>query len=221
MTTIVLADDHKVVRQALRMLLQSEPGFEVVGEASNGREALEMVERLQPNVLVADLMMPLLGGMDVTREVRKRFPDVRVVILSMHADESYVIEAMRLGASAYVLKESTSDELVRAIHEAMQGGRYLSSPLSERAIDAYLERTEQSAAEMPDALTAREREILYLAALGKTNAEIARELVISPRTVETHRSNLMRKLGLHGQADLIRYALRKGILPLMPAPEKK
>jgi DNA-binding NarL/FixJ family response regulator len=103
----------------------------------------------------------------------------------------------------------------------MQGGRYLSSPLSERAIDAYLERTEQSAAEMPDALTAREREILYLAALGKTNAEIARELVISPRTVETHRSNLMRKLGLHGQADLIRYALRKGILPLMPAPEKK
>jgi len=214
MTTVVLADDHHVVRQGLRSLLEAEPGLSVVGETGDGLEAAQLVERLQPDVLVLDLMMPGLNGLEVTRQVSQRSPRTHVVILSMHPNEAYVLEALRAGAAAYVLKESTSAELVHAIREAVAGRRYLSPPLSERAIEVYMQKAESAALDPYETLTAREREVLHLAAEGHTNAEIADRLFISRRTVETHRANLMRKLGLRTQTDLISYALRRGILPM-------
>jgi two-component system response regulator NreC len=214
MTTIVLADDHHVVRQGLRSLLEAESDFSVVGEAGDGLEATQLVERLQPDVLVLDLMMPSLNGLEVTRQVSQRSPRTHVVILSMHPNEAYVLEALRAGAAAYVLKESTSAELVRAVREAVAGGRYLSPPLSERAIEVYMQKAKSVALDPYETLTAREREVLHLVAEGHTNAEIADRLFISRRTVETHRANLMRKLGLRTQTDLISYALRRGILPM-------
>ena len=212
MTKIVLADDHHVVRQGLRSLLEAEPDFSVVGETGDGVEAAQLAERLRPDVLVLDLMMPGLNGLEVTRQVSQRSPQTRVVILSMHANEAHVLEALRAGAAAYVLKESTSAELVRAVHEAVAGRRYLSPPLSERAIEVYLQKAKPAALDPYETLTTREREVLHLVAEGHTNAEIAERLFISRRTVETHRANLMRKLGLRTQTDLIRYALRRGIL---------
>jgi DNA-binding NarL/FixJ family response regulator len=213
-TTIMLADDHHVVRQGLRSLLEAEPDFSVVGETGDGLEAAQLVERLQPDVLVLDLMMPGLNGLEVTRQVSQRSPRTRVVILSMHPNEAYVLEALRAGAAAYVLKESTSAELVRAVREAVAGRRYLSPPLSERAIEAYVQKAESAALDPYETLTTREREVLHLVAEGHTNAEIAERLFISRRTVETHRANMMRKLGLRTQTDLISYALRRGILPM-------
>ena len=214
MTTIVLADDHQVVRHGLRVLLEAEPEFRIVGEAGDGLEALEMLERLQPDVLVLDLMMPGMNGLEVTRQASQRSPRTGIVILSMHTNEAYVLEALRAGAKAYVLKSSTSDELVSAVREVAVGRRYLSSPLSERAIEAYTQRAEAAAMDSYEMLTTREREVLQLAAEGHTSAETAARLSISPRTAETHRANLMRKLGLRTQADLIRYALRRGIVPM-------
>lgn len=214
MTTIVLADDHHVVRQGLRSLLEAEPDFSVVGEAGDGVGAAQLVERLRPDVLVLDLMMPGLNGLEVTRQVSRRSPQTHVVILSMHANEAHVLEALRSGAEAYVLKESTSAELVHAVREAVAGRRYLSPPLSERAIEVYMQKAESIALDPYETLTAREREVLYLVAEGHTNTEIADRLFISRRTVETHRAKLMRKLGLRTQTDLISYALRRGILPM-------
>jgi len=214
MTTIVLADDHHIVRQGLRSLLEAEADLSVVGETGDGLEAAQLVERLRPDVLVLDLMMPGLNGLEVTRRVSQRSPQTRIVILSMHANEAHVLEALRVGAAGYVLKESTAAELVRAVREAAAGRRYLSPPLSERAIEAYMQKAESAALDSYETLTAREREVLHLVAEGHTNTEIAERLFISRRTVETHRANLMRKLDLRTQTDLISYALRRGILPM-------
>jgi DNA-binding NarL/FixJ family response regulator len=202
--TIVLADDHHVVRSGLRVLLENEMNCTVVGEAGNGPEALAMVERLQPDLLIADLIMPGLSGLEVARQARIVSPNTRIVILSMHADESYVREALRAGVTAYVLKETLSTEFLYAIQQAAQGRRYLSPPLSDRAIDAYASQTAETNLDLYETLTAREREILYLAAQGLTSAEIAEHLMIGVRTVDTHRASMMRKLGLHTPLDLIR-----------------
>jgi DNA-binding NarL/FixJ family response regulator len=212
--TIVLADDHHVVRSGLRVLLENEMNCTVVGEAGNGPEALAMVERLQPDLLIADLIMPGLSGLEVARQARIVSPNTRIVILSMHADESYVREALRAGVTAYVLKETLSTEFLYAIQQAAQGRRYLSPPLSDRAIDAYASQTAETNLDLYETLTAREREILYLAAQGLTSAEIAEHLMIGVRTVDTHRASMMRKLGLHTPLDLIRYAVRRGIVTL-------
>jgi len=209
--TIILADDHHVVRQGLRFLLESQPDFEVVGEASNGIEAIQKIERLRPQVTVLDLMMPGLGGLEVTRQVQAI---TRVVILSMHANEAYVLEALRGGACGYVLKDSTADDLVQAVRAAVEGRRFLSAPISERAIDAYIKKAESKPLDPYNTLTQREREVLELVAQGYSATEISVRLSISPRTVEIHRSNLMHKLSLHSQVDLIRYALKRGLLPL-------
>ena len=214
MTTIVLADDHQIVRQGLRALLEAEPGFRVIGEAGNGLEAVRLVERLEPNVLVLDLMMPGLNGLEVARQVNKRLPQTRIVILSMHDNEAYVLRALRNGATAYVLKDSSATDLGQAVREAAAGRRYLSPPLSDRAIEVYKEKARAATLDKYETLTTREREVMQLTAEGHTNAEIASRLNISPRTAETHRANLMRKLGLNSQTDLIRYALRRGIIPL-------
>ena len=209
---IVLADDHPVVRQGLRALLEAVADCRVVGEASDGLEAVALVERVKPDVLVLDLMMPGLAGFEVARQTRQRSPSTRIVILSMHADEGYVLEALTAGASAYVLKKSSANDLVQAIRDAIAGRRFLSPPLSDRLIDAYVERAKGALLEPYSTLTPREREVLQLAAEGHTNAAIAARLSISPRTVEMHRASLMSKLGLQNHVELVRFALQRGIL---------
>lgn len=211
-TTIVLGDDHKIVLRGLRALLEAEPGFAVIGEAADGLRVLSLVERLKPDVLVLDLMMPGLGGFDVTRRVAKRFSKTRVIILSMYSSEAHVVEALRSGASGYVLKDASAEELTMAIHEAAAGRRYLSAPFSNDRIDSYLKQP--IAIDPYGTLTAREREVLHLVAEGLTSGDIARRLFISPRTAESHRANLMRKLGLRSRTDLVRFALQRGIVPL-------
>jgi two-component system, NarL family, response regulator NreC len=214
MTTIVLADDHHIVRQGLRALLEGEKDLRVVGEAGDGLEAVRHVEVLTPKVLVLDLMMPGLNGLDVVKQIKKRSPETQVVILSMYSNEAYVLEALSSGASAYVLKDSSSAELVMAVREAAAGRRYLSAPLTARAIEVYQEKAKAASMDRYETLTTREREVLHLAAEGRTNAEIATRLGISSRTAETHRSNLMHKLDLRTHSDLIRLALRRGIIPM-------
>ena len=211
--TVVLADDHAVVRQGIRAMLEAEPYLRVIGEAGTGHEAVRLVEQLHPDVLVVDLMMPELGGLEVVRQLRKRAPKTRVVVLSMHKDESYVVQALKNGAAGYVLKDSNADELVKAVREAAADRRYLSPPLSDAAIDAYVKRGDDAKPDLYDSLSSREREVLQLAAEGHTNAEIGKRLFISPRTVEIHRANMMAKLGLHDRTELIRYSLKRGILP--------
>ena len=213
--TLLLADDHRVVREGFRALLETEPGFRIVGEAGDGLEAVRLAEKLKPNVVIMDLMMPGLNGLEVIRQISQRSSRTRIVVLSMHSNEGYVLTALRNGASAYVLKDSSSADLMRAVREALEGRRYLSPPLSQPAIDAYLERIQKGEPFDPyESLSNREREVLQLGAEGHTNAEIAARLFISSRTVETHRANAMHKLGLRSQTDLIRYALQRGILPL-------
>ena len=212
--TIVLADDHQVVRQGLRALLEAEPGFQLVGEAGDGLEAERQVERLRPKVLIVDLMMPGMNGMEVIRQVARNFPQTRVIVLSMHADRAYVAQALKNGATGYVLKDAGAAELIRAVHEVTAGRSYLSPPLSVRDINDYLANAATSSLDPYETLTNRERQVLQLVAEGHTNPEIAARLSISPRTVEVHRANLMHKLGLETQSDLIRFALRRGILPV-------
>jgi two-component system response regulator NreC len=212
--TILLADDHHVMRQGLRMLLEAQEDFRVVAEAGDGLEAVKLVERLKPHVLIVDLMMPGINGLEVARQVSHHSPQTRIIVLSMYGNEPYVLEALRNGAVGYVLKDADAAELLRAVHEVVAGRRYLSPPLSEHAIEAYLQKAQDAVLDLHETLTTREREVLQLAAEGRTNADIAAVLYVSPRTVETHRAHLMHKLGLHTQADLIRYALKRGILPM-------
>ena len=212
--TVVLADDHHIVRKGLRTLLEAEGEFAVIGEEADGLKVVELVERLRPDLLLLDVQMPGLNGLEITRQIVQRALKTRVIILSMHANETYVREALRYGAHGYVLKDASPSEMVEAVREVSAGRRYLSRALSERAIDAYAEKAQAAPADAYDMLTTREREVLLLAAESSSTSEIAARLGISPRTVETHRENLMRKLGLQSQTDLIRYALRRGILPL-------
>ena len=214
MVTLLLADDHAVVRLGLRRLVENEPDFRVVSEVADGLQVLPEVERLHPDVLLLDLVMPGLSGLEVLRQVRKRCPKTRVVILSMHANEAYVLEALRNGAAAYVLKGSNGSEVLEAVRAVVAGRRYLSPPLSELAIQTYLEKAEEAAPTAYDALTTREREVLQLSAEGHNTSQIAARLFISRRTVETHRANVLQKLGLRTQTDLVRYALRQGIIRL-------
>jgi DNA-binding NarL/FixJ family response regulator len=209
---LLLADDHQIVRQGLRAILEAVPDFRLVGEAADGPETVRLVERLQPDVLVLDLMLPGLNGLEVARHVARRHPRTRVVILSMHNNEAYVVEALRAGAIGYVLKESGAEELVQAIRKAAAGTRYLSRSISEIALGTYVQMTEGAPLDPYQTLTLREREVLQLTVEGLSAAEIARRLHISRRTVETHRANLMGKLGVHNQRELTRDAVQRGIL---------
>lgn len=212
--TIVLADDHPVVRQGLRAVFESQDDLTVIGETSDGLETVQTVERLMPDVLVLDLMMPHLNGLEVVQNISKRASSTRVVILSMHRDESYVVKALQHGAMAYVLKDACAGELLRAVRAVAAGHLYFSEPFSEGGIQAYRDKAREAEIDSYDTLTEREREVLQLAAEGNSNPEIASRLFISPRTVETHRARLMQKLELHNHTDLIRYALKRGIISL-------
>lgn len=211
MTTAIIADDHDIVRRGLRGILEATGSCKVVAEAADGLTAAQLVEKHRPNLLILDLNMPRLHGMEVLRQVRVSSPQTRVIVLSMHNDEAYVIEALRSGAMAYILKGSESLEISQALTEVMAGRRFLSAPLSEWAINALVSKPAAEADPL-QTLSQRERMVLQLAAEGHNNPEIAEKLFISPRTAETHRTNLLRKLGLQTQTDLVRFAIRKGLI---------
>jgi DNA-binding NarL/FixJ family response regulator len=212
--TVLLADDHPIVRQGLRHLLEAESDLKIVGEASDGLQAVELVEKFRPNVLIIDMMMPGLNGLEVLKQVKERSPATCSIVLSMQSADVYVVDALKAGALGYVLKETGPSELINAVQHVIAGNRYLSPRLSERLIDVLLQGKEESTLDPYETLTNREREILHMAAEGMTTAAIAKRLSISPRTAELHRGRMMNKLGLNNQTDLIRYALKRGILPL-------
>lgn len=214
MITIMLADDHKVVRQGLRAILEAENEFSVIAESADGLETVKTAAQCKPDVLVQDWVMPHLSGSDITREVKHFSPNTQVIILSMHANEAYVIEALQNGAMGYLLKNDSAAELKQAIREVKNGHRYLGSPLSEKAINAYICKSQSIQLDPYETLTTRERETLNLICEGHTGAEIAEKLCLSVRTVEMHRANLMHKLNLRSQIDIIRFAMKRGILSL-------
>lgn len=212
---VLLAEDHTIVRKGILSLLEDEADIEVVGEASNGHEALELVEALRPDIVLIDINMPLLNGLEATRLIKKQFPAVQVLVLTMYKNEEYVLQLLQAGASGYLIKQSVPAELITAIHAVQQGDAFLSPSISKSLIDEYLRRaTPQSQPDHYDTLTDREREVLQLLVEGFSGKEIAERLVISVKTVSVHRSNLMEKLNLHSIPDLVKYAIRKGITTL-------
>src|SRR5947209_3652025 len=206
-THILLADDHAIVRQGLRLLLQRE-GFEVVGEAVNGQEAVRLATESCPDVAVLDYGMPLMNGVGAAREILQTCPLAKVILLTMHADDRYVLEAVRLGVKGYVVKTQASTDLVRAIHEVLRGLMYLSPRVSRTVVQAYLAKSELP----PDPLTPREREVLPLVAGGKPTKEVAELLGISVKTAESHRTHIMQKLDTSNTAGVVRYAIRQGLI---------
>ena len=208
--TVVLADHHRLVREGLRLLLQRESDLEVVGVADDGPDTIDLVSRLRPNVLVLDLVLPSMSGLDVLRRLAADVPETRAVVLSMRTDEWHVRQALAAGAAGYVAKESDAGELLHAIREAVAGRRYVSLPSALTLAESGGQSPDRPAEEL---LTPREREVFQLAAVGRTAQQIAQTLGMSPRTAETHRRNLMRKLSLRSQTDLVRYAIRIGAIP--------
>jgi DNA-binding NarL/FixJ family response regulator len=217
--TVVLADNHVIVRQGLRTLLESDPHIVVVGEAADGFEAIELVKRRKPTLLIVDLIMPGLNGLDTTRKVVRLKLQTRVIILSMYKNEAYVLEALKNGAAGYVVKESSGAELFHAIRAVVAGRRYLSPAVSEASVGSYssagsiLQKMQTSVSEVHEKLSARERKVLQLVVEGATTRDIGVRLKISSGTVESDRAKCMRKLGLRTHQDLIRYALQRGSLP--------
>jgi two-component system, NarL family, response regulator NreC len=210
---ILLADDHTVMRNGLRLLLERQPEFEVVGEAADGREAVALAEKEKPDVVVMDIAMPNLNGIEAAGQILRRYPDISVVILSMHSDEAYVMRALKAGARAYLLKDSAEEDLVKAICAVSEGKSFFSPAISRVLAEDYVRRLQLKGVEDSyELLTAREREILQLLAEGKSNKEMAAVLNLSLYTVETHRSNILEKLNLHTIPELILYAVRKGII---------
>jgi DNA-binding NarL/FixJ family response regulator len=211
--TIVLADDHNVMRSGLRLLLERHEDLRVVGEANNGREAVDLVAALRPDIAVMDIAMPLLNGIEATRKIVTNGARTQVVILSMHSDESYVLRALNVGARAYILKDSAEDDLIRAVGSVHAGKSFFSPAISRMLLDDYVRRlAKQGIEDSYDLLTPREKELLQLLAELKTNKEIATLLNLSVHTVETHRARILQKLNLHGVPELILYAVRKGII---------
>lgn len=212
-TKVLLADDHAVLRDGIRMVLDAQPGITVIGEAEDGRQALELVEKLQPDVVVMDIAMPNLNGAEATRQIKRRFPRVQVVILTMHENQQYLAQIVNAGATGAVLKRSAGTELVTAVKAAARGESYFSPTLSTMMLDVYRMRLAEQGEDELAQLTEREREILQLVAEGKTNQEIADQLFVSIKTVQTHRMHIMEKLGAHDRTDLVKHAIRLGVIP--------
>ena len=212
---VLIADDHKIVRQGIRKLLEAEPDLEVVGEALDGREVVKKASQLKPDLVLIDIAMPNLNGLEATRQIKKALPKVKVLILTMHKNEEYVLQSLQAGASGYLLKDAAVEDLVFAIRSVHRLDSFLSPAVSKTVIGAYLSKNKSkkklSAFEV---LTDREREILQLIAEGHTNQQVADTLFISVKTVEAHRSNIMRKLDIHDITELVKYAIKKGIIDL-------
>lgn len=208
---VLIADDHTIVRTGVRLLLEAEPDIEVVGEAGDGSEALLLAESLQPNVVLIDVAMPGLDGMEATRQIKARWPKINVLVLTMHRTDEYFFEMLKAGASGYILKGAETSELINAVRMVSRGEVFLHATMARRLVQDYLNRV-QAASESGVSLSLREKEILRLLAEGYSNNEIANKLVISPSTVHTHRSNLMAKLGLNSRHELIQYARERGII---------
>ena len=210
---VLIADDHAIVRAGIRLLLDSQEGIEIVGEAKDGAEAVAKTRELAPDVVLMDVAMPGLSGLEATREIRQTNPDTRVLMLTMHDDEEYFFQAVSLGASGYILKEATPEEVVTAIRIVSRGGVAFHPSLGRKLLDDYLHRVQAGEeSESYSLLTEREREILGLTAEGSSAREIGEKLALSPRTVERHRANLMEKLNLHNRSEVVKYAIRKGMV---------
>jgi two-component system, NarL family, response regulator NreC len=210
---VVIADDHSVVRQGLRAWLERSGYIQVVGEAADGREAVALVDELKPDVVMMDIAMPMLNGIDATAQVMRRHPDTKVIILSMHADESYILRALGAGAKGYLLKESTETDVLPAVKSVTEGKPYVTPSIARLLLEDYIRMLKQNnLQDSYDLLTEREREVLQLLAQGKSNKEVAQVLDLSPHTIESHRTNLMQKLNLHNTAEIVLYAVRKGIV---------
>lgn len=210
---VLLADDHNVVRAGLRSLLERQPNLTVIGEAEDGRQTVDLAGSLDPDVVIMDIGMPILNGIEATRQITHKHPTTSVVILSMHSDEAYVMRAIKAGARAYLLKDSAEADLMRAIDAVWQGKSFFSPKISRMLLEDHIRLLERHGLEDSyELLTTREREILQLLAEGKTNKEVAGMLNLSLHTVETHRGNILQKLNLHSSAELVLYAVRKGII---------
>jgi len=212
--TVLLADDHRILREGIRSLLEKEPDIEVVAEASEGGEAVAKAQQLSPDLVLMDITMPGMNGLEATRQIKALKPGVKVLILTMHESNQYISQFLRSGASGYVLKDTAAQELVGAIRAVNQGDAFLYPSIARMLLEEYLQKV-QSGEESGsyDGLTDREREVLRMVAEGKTNKEIADDLSLSVRTVQAHRANLMGKLHMHDRTELVRYAIRKGLIP--------
>ena len=208
---VLIADDHTIVRSGVRLLLEAEPDFLVVGEALNGKEALAMAESLQPDVILMDITMPVVDGLEATRRIKARWPDIKVLVLTMHRSEEYFFEMLKAGASGYILKGAETGDLIHAVRVVGQGEVFLYPTMASKLVGDYLNRVNKNTETSPS-LSQREKEILRMVAEGYSNKEIAEELVVSPSTVHSHRSNLMIKLGMGNRRELIQYARQHGII---------
>ena len=209
---ILLADDHTVVRQGLRKVLEERPEWQVVAEAGDGRDAVRLAEEFRPDVAVVDVAMPLLNGIEATRQITKRAPQTKVLVLSMYSDEAYVTQMLKAGATGYLLKDSADVDLLEAVQAVSQGKSFFSPAVARLMSDDYARQRGENAVDRYESLSEREREIFQLVAEGKTNKEIAALLFISPSTVETHRARIMEKLDLHSAAEIVLYAVRRGVI---------
>lgn len=210
---VVVADDHTIIRSGLRHLLEREGDIQVVGEAADGREALDLAEQLRPDVIMLDITMPKLNGIDVGRQIAAKLPKISVIILSMHSDEGYVLKALKAGARGYLLKDSAESDVINAVRAVSRGKAYFSPEISRMLVDDYIRQLQQRGVEDSyELLSLREREIFQLLAEGRSNKEISGMLNLSTHTVETHRGNILEKLNLHSLPELILYAVRKGVI---------
>lgn len=209
---IILVDDHKLVRQGIRSLLEVQPGFEVIGEASDGQEAIKLIETLTPDIAFLDVMMPNMNGIETSKLVRQRGLKTKIIFLSMHANATYAVRALQSGALAYVLKDSDFTEILQAVENVMEGKRYLSAAIADEVFEMLLHTNTGNDDNSLELLSPREREIMQLVAEGNTNAIIAEKLTLSVRTVESHRLNLMKKLRLSSHTDLVKYAIHQGLI---------
>lgn len=210
---VLLADDHTLMRQGLRRIIEEQPDWEVVAEASNGREAVRLTLELLPSIVVLDIGMPQMNGIEAIRQIMRKAPAVHVLILSMHSDEAYIVQVLQAGARGYLLKDSADEDLVKALNAIAQGKSFFSPAVARVMLDDYVRHlAERGVTDRYDSLSEREREIFQLVAEGHSNKEIAQLLALSTSTVETHRAHIMEKLNLHDRTELVRYAIRKGLI---------